>query len=159
MDRRAGQDALQDVGGVDRSGLVKREADILSLLNFRLGSGLSVDMTWKRCQEIGLVLLALIGLAGLTDDLTKWREWLSFLWNRGLINWACLIIGAGGLAYPHRAKIIEWFRKDSDLGSIQSMVQLSLMLPLVFVAFFLMALPLIVVAALLRTALKWLAGG
>lgn len=113
-------------------------------------------MTWKRCGKIVSFILAFLGLATLSENLTKWREFLSFLWEQGFINWACLIIGVGGLVYPHRAKIIEWFRQDSDPGSIQSLIKLSLMLPLLFVGGFLLMLPLLFAFALLKIGLAWL---
>lgn len=113
-------------------------------------------MTWKRCGKIVSLILTVIGLVSLSENLTKWREFLSFLWEQGFINWACLIIGVGGLAYPHRAKIIEWFRQDSEPGSIHSLVRLSLILPLFFVGVLLLMLPLLVVFALFKIGLEWL---
>ena len=108
-------------------------------------------MILKRCGQIVFFILGGVGLINLSADLTKWKEVFSFLWEQGLINWACLIIGAAGLVYLHRAKIIEWFRKDSDFGNIQEILLLSL-IPFVTL---LTLLPFLLFMALFMIFLDW----
>ena len=76
----------------------------------------------KRLYQAAFFLLGVIGIGGLTDDLTTWRDWLQRAWvlmiENDVVNWILVATAVVGLGVP---AVRDGYRKRKTRSTLSKL--------------------------------------
>ena len=77
----------------------------------------------KRLYKTVFFLLGVIGIGGLTDDLTTWRDWLQRAWalmiENDVVNWTLVAIAVVGFVSPEIRDGYRSYRKRKLRSTVE----------------------------------------